>query len=235
MHICRSLMLFWLTCSLALLVPIQKAQARADVQLSRSAQRQRKTLVIYVDRLDAATPRLEGLWLVISGDDAARLSLIPLYPVYVSSSRRSNVDLAQAFCLTAQLALAPSFLEALRSANLNWDHSVLIDQAGLTDVVDMLGPVDIGYGPLNGARTLSRLPAPGLNPPAALLAQVSLVGALCARAGGLFAARDPASFYRTLNNHFRADFPPELILNAWRQFRRLPNGQIACQFPSLQN
>ena len=32
---------------------------------------------------------------------------------------------AQAFRLTARLALDPAFLETLRSANLKWDYSVV--------------------------------------------------------------------------------------------------------------
>lgn len=195
---------------------------------------QHNTLLLVVDRIDRDYPRLKAAWLVIALEDKMMIWLAPLYPVFVSNAWPQEPRLESTFGLTDQRHPQEAFLNILHQRNLWWDHYVVLDEVGLVEWIDKMGGLDMGYGPVSGVQAVAGLPEPWNDPTAGLLAQVTMLGAVCQKSNGLIQANSqPHTLFNALSDHLSTDFTTEQILGGWQAIRS--NGyRLTCQFPTLQ-
>jgi hypothetical protein len=215
----------------------------ADIPTARRAP-QRNILIVAVDDIDAAQPRLEAIWLVLYLPDFPHATLMPIHPQVRMEGSTLKIDadgqFAQAFKLTSEKQPSPAFFEAVLSKDIWWNNYLLIDKETLDLLVDLLetnsNSARISH---NSGRAMSvhqaaeKLISTQTNPQAGLLSQAQLAQHIChARIQPLAAADLVRSIFNQLNEHMTTDLRPEQILkdiNSMLEF----GGSISCEFPSL--
>jgi hypothetical protein len=194
--------------------------------LAQPANGQRNLLVIGVDRLDNAQPRLESVWLALYFPGRSPVAFLPLYP-----GPGGEEALPAAFELTPAGDPGERFLEQLRREQLWWSGIVLLDEAGLAAALDFLGGLPVGERPLGGALALASLARPWEDPAGALQGQTALLQASCAAAAGRdFDPREIRQFLRDTSGHLRADFELSQAAEEWLDLAGEAPG-LTCEFP----
>jgi len=174
-----------------------------------SYEKQRTLLLIGVDDLLGAAPRLVSLWVLLYRLDTPRAAAIPLYPLPVSggnSSFLAETDLSAHFSLTEQHQLNPAFLGALQDFKFAWTGYVMIDQTGSARLIDWMEGIEIQNTTMDGTSAVSTLVDPGVDAGAALASQKQLGESLCQR----FSTADPDSNWLALTTDL---IPQHLITN----------------------
>ena len=90
---------------------------------------QSNILLVHVNRLDGDNPALVSLWVVFSYQaEPPSLTFLPVYP----TGKDRDGDLAALFSITPDGKISTTFLQRLeREFQVDWDHQVVIDDAGL--------------------------------------------------------------------------------------------------------
>lgn len=98
-------------------------------------------VVIAVDQLTSARASLIGIWLLITSPGNEILTLVPIYPTGDLTSGPKNVAWDEKFSLDSEQTPSLDFLSTL-SEHLLWDDYLLIDQEGITNILDQFTQFD---------------------------------------------------------------------------------------------
>jgi hypothetical protein len=207
---------------------------------------QRNILIIGIDRLEAAEPRLEGIWLALYVPASPKITLMPIYPSLTQnqSGHKANQDaaLASSFRLDDKHKPDISFLKTLQDRGLWWNNFVVLDELAMVQIIDLTDPMSDkgemdqeGAYQLNGIRTLADLPLPWENPLAAVLSQAKLLADLCHEAPEVQSGPqvETSIFSDQLSHHLVTDINPDQIRRDWSNMMGIGTG-ISCEFPSLK-
>jgi len=207
---------------------------------------QRNILIIGIDRLEAAEPRLESIWLALYVPTSPKITLMPIYPSLTQNQTgyQANQDatLAKGFALDDKYQPDLSFLKSLQNRGLWWNNFIVLDELAMVQIIDLTDPVgekgetdqEQAYQ-LNGIRTLADLPLPWENPLAAVLSQAKLLADLCHEAPDVQSGKqvETSIFSDQLSHHLVTDINPEQIRKDWSNMMGIGTG-ISCEFPSLK-
>ena len=195
---------------------------------------QKNALLILADDLESPEPRLEGVWLCVFLPTAPRLTMLPLYPAALSGGHKEDLRLAGLFGLDGQKMPLPAFQDSLKAKGLWWDYMLVIDEAGIQDVVDLVGGIDLDAGHLNGIETLAYLPKAWEAPQEALYSQARLGSALCQAKNEMLEKIDSVQLIKILVNHVQANVSPTDMAAAvaWLKTQS-DDHKFDCDFPTL--
>jgi hypothetical protein len=186
---------------------------------------QRNLLVVGVDRLEADRPRLESLWLVLYFPGRSPITLLPLYPAPAGDD-----TLPASFALAHSGDLSPRFQEQLRSQQIWWHGTILMDEAGMAAMLDFLS-ASPGERRITGAQSIERSARPWHDPAGALLDQTALLQVGCDQAAGrVFSAAEVGQFLDGAAGHLRADLDLSQVAQAWLDLAGEAPA-VRCEFP----
>ena len=101
-------------------------------------------LVVFVNRIEAASTELQMMWMVAFNPDAP-ISLLPVYPS-VTQDYVKDSELASKFILQKQgkqFSLDQSFTQMLQAQGLEWDGVVILDNRALAYMIDTFGTIRV--------------------------------------------------------------------------------------------
>jgi hypothetical protein len=212
----------------------QSADLQADPPPEGINTGQRNLLVAWVDRLDSTSPRLEGLWLILFVPNSPSLTWLPLYPAGLVESIAGNPHWVEDFGLTADGKLDPQFVADLRSKDVWWNNYLVIDEAGLVEIVNRsLNASEepaITPQPDAGVRIISNMPLAWEDPANALKAQFDLLDRFCLPPSASIHATSAADLIGPLEHHLITNLQAEEIFSIWKNLR-LTGGRL-CKFPT---
>ena len=220
-------------------VPEQPAQAEQPAQqpaahiVAESPTGQRSILFVGVDNLNAAAPVVKSIWMLFYIPSSPGLTLAPVYPAMTNDQTQADGALAAAFSMNADGSPSTRFATALIERDIRWNHYAILDQAGLSTLVDSLGGVDLGASRLGGQEVLSYLSSMESDVPTNLEIQAALIKSLCVIPGRPDAQIDIPALYTLLSDHIHTNMGPEWILTDWQSLG-LAGGQL-CKFPTLRS
>jgi hypothetical protein len=195
---------------------------------------QRNLLVAWVDRLDSASPRLEGLWLILFVPDSPSLTWLPLYPAGLIGNIAGSSSWVADFHLTPDGKLDPQFVADLRSKDVWWNNYLAIDEAGLVEIVNRNLNANedpaITPQPNAGLRIISNMPLAWEDPAGALNAQFDLLDRFCLPPTASIHAASAADLIGPLDHHLITNLRADEILSIWNNLR-LTGGHL-CKFPT---
>jgi hypothetical protein len=195
---------------------------------------QRNLLVAWVDRLDSASPRLEGLWLVMFVPDSPSLTWLPLYPGGLIENIDGNQNWFTDFQLMQDEKLDPQFIADLRSKDVWWNNYLVIDDPGLVTIVNrnLNASEDpaITPQPDAGERIIANMPLAWEDPAEALKAQFDLLDRFCLSPSGSYHAASAMDLIGPLDHHLITNLQADEILSIWNNLR-LTGGRL-CKFPT---
>ncbi len=202
---------------------------------------QRNLLVVQVDSLRSARPRLQAIWLAIYLPEMSQVMLLPLYP---SLDEYAGSELEQALQTIREIPspvddernLDPKLVEALRSTGLWWEHTLVFDYLALIELLETYredaspGDEDIPvFDPLqvvSGLAAQSNQPETFLKTSAMLFRQICPVWAIGSSAH---------EWSRNISNfsplHIKSDLP--LISESLGSAAVVEQATLSCHFPSL--
>jgi hypothetical protein len=213
-------------------------------------------LLVTVDSLQAARPRLESVWLVELVPPDPCLTLLSVYPSFSGEEAQRDGSLAGAFrveAITNSLQVGQAFLEALQNRNLFWSGTVLLDKYALAQTLDYLNLPQLQQslsgdqtsdkpnvttqpvGSLNGTAKLKAMPSASQNPQMALFAQASIYQELCQSAAQRNPVLDASSqeeLAKLLDGHLFLDLDPKQVLPHLKAYQA-PGTTLFCDFPAL--
>jgi hypothetical protein len=195
---------------------------------------QRNLLVTWVDQLDSASPRLEGLWLVLFVPDSPSLTWLPLYPAGLIENVDGNQNWYQDFHLTQDGKLDPQFVADLRSKDVWWNNYLVIDNTGLVAIVnrnlnDSEDPA-ITPQPDAGGRIIANMPLAWENPAEALKAQFNLLDRFCLPPSTSYHAASGMDLISPLEHHLITNLQADEIFSIWNNLHL--TGGRRCKFPT---
>jgi len=205
---------------------------------------QKNILIIGVNSLDTEKPQLESVWLMMYVPIMPRVTLMPLYPSFVSQSGELSIrvddDLASAFHLEAGKTPSPDFLANLAGRGLWWNNYIVIDAEGLAEVIDYVGGLDRAGSParhaisrISGKKAVAAIPSTSDKPQHSLLEQTRVAQELCRSSIRL--DLNPTKFYRFLRRNaarINTDMNSEFIIEEFLQLFQHGSG-LTCEFPSI--
>jgi hypothetical protein len=213
-------------------------------------------LLVTVDSLQAARPRLESVWLVELVPPDPRLTLLSVYPSFSNEDTQLDASLAGAFrveSISNSLQVGQAFLKALQNRNLFWSGTVLLDKYALAQTLDYLnlpqlqqslggdqtsGKANVTTQPVsspNGAARLKAIPSASQNPQMALFAQASIYQELCQSAAQRNPVLDVSSqeeLAKLVEGHLFLDLDPKQVLPHLKAYQA-PSTTLFCDFPAL--
>ncbi len=159
---------------------------------------QSNILVVHIDHLDAQVPTLVSLWVVFTYQvEPVSLTFLPIYP----TGRSGETDLAARFSLSLDRTVSENFLAQVKKEyNIQWDHVVLIDQAGVTYWSRFLSGAEF-----------SQEPGPDLLRPEIQLI-TTFCGAIRDRGSSLLSGLD---WGQISPDHLRTDLPFDQVMANW--------------------
>ncbi|HEX2979082.1 MAG TPA: hypothetical protein VHO48_02350 [Anaerolineaceae bacterium] len=190
---------------------------------------QRTLLLVGVDDLQAASPRLISLWVLFYRTDLSHVTVLPLYP---NSDTARSQEISQAFTLTDERAPSDTFFSALKAERFQWTGYVLADQAATSQMIDWLQGVDLQGATLDGAGALASLVDPWADLPGALDSQRRLGEGLCAKVAQL--PSDSGWLAQTaglIPTHLRTDLGLEMVFADWGALKGAA-APLSCEFPT---
>lgn len=195
---------------------------------------QRNLLVAWVDHLDSASPRLEGLWLVLFVPDSPSLTWLPLYPGGLIENIDGNQNWSADFGLTQDGKLDPQFVADLRSKDVWWNNYLVIDDTGMVVIVNrnLNASEDpaITPQPDAGGRIIANMPLAWEDPAGALKAQFELLDRFCLPSATSYRAASALDLIGPLDHHLLTNLQADEILTIWNNLR-LTGGRL-CKFPT---
>ena len=189
---------------------------------------QRSILMVAVDNLRSEHPRLEGIWLLVYRPTSPGPYLMPLYPASLAGASPDRF-LENNYSLTSEGAFAQPFTAFLHGREIWWTNYMVIDETGISSVVDLLGGIPEEGGSKTGHQVISEFTRPWDNPGQALQNQTSVLKDLCEVAQA-DTGMSLAEGLHKLVGHIRTDMGVNQ-LSADLQSLRDSDG-LTCKFPT---
>lgn len=200
-----------------------------------AANGQRNLLLIGVNDMNSTSPQLNSVWMVlqIATHSPQRFTLVPLYPATGAQVLVPQDELQASFRMDANGGVQPEFFEEIKAADFWWSNYLVIDQAGLAELIDLGGGIDLGNGSLKGKQVTQMLTAPELQADTALGAQAAVFQAVCSQSAEKLLSLDAKKIFQKLGRHLRTDLEIERFTQEW-QMPLILAGRPSCEFPTLQ-
>jgi hypothetical protein len=206
-------------------------------------------LLVTVDDLLSARPRLESVWLVELVPPDPRLTLLSVYPSFNTVDAKQDNKLASAFLVEVSgdnLQIGESFLKALQDRKLFWSGAILLDKYALAQSLDYFNQpqpekslseqqVKQSLDLPNGSTKVVDLASSSQNPQMALFGQAAVFQELCQSISQRNPILDEAGqeeLAKLLQGHFYPDLDPRLVLPPLKAYQSAGSG-IFCVFPTL--
>lgn len=200
-----------------------------------AANGQRNLLLVGVDSFETPDPQLKSVWLVlqIATHSPQRFTLVPLYPASALQAMIPQDELQEIFELDESGAIQPAFFDRIHAADFWWSNYLVLDQAGLAQVIDLAGGINLGQGSMGGNQIVTTLISPDLEPDQALQTQAVLLQTLCTQSAETLLKLDAKHVFQLLGGHLRTDLEIERLIHEW-QMPLILAGRPSCEFPTLQ-
>jgi hypothetical protein len=181
---------------------------------------QRNFLVAVVDDAAGESTALQALWLAAAVPEEGAISWMPLYPEPLDQPEARYAEVHEALMVNPEDEGAWNGLGLLRQQGVWWDEVILLDNAALTVVAQLLGA-----GVETGIQS-------AVEPQNALHAQVRFIRQFCMNAPALGAevALDQVLALTTGTPHVRSTMSQFEMIALWDQFGA--NGfALSCEHP----
>jgi hypothetical protein len=99
-------------------------------------------LVVFVNRIDAASTGLQMIWMVAFNPDAP-IKLLPVYPSATQDYEKDS-ELKSKFNLQKQekqFILDQGFIQMLQAQELEWDGVIILDNRAMAYIIDTFGTI----------------------------------------------------------------------------------------------
>lgn len=181
---------------------------------------QHKLIVIHVDALDAANPRIVSVWflsLFFHDELPPTISLIQIYP---SSDALTSQIMERSFSVNGDRDPPAAFWQSIRAQKIEWDDYMIIDQVTVNRVLGWI----IGPGNYDWVNQATRD-----NPREV----ESLLKQACTGLGGIdHRETAPFSWGDLVPAHFHSRLPMERALAYWEQITKAEK-PIKCEVTVL--
>lgn len=206
-------------------------------------------LVVMVDDLTSARPRLESAWMLEFVPPDPRLTLLSVYPSFSSNDSQQDASLVSAFRVETSpdtLQVGQAFLKVLQDRKFFWNGAVLLDKYALAQTLDYFNrpqpeqsldqqPSAQPVGYPDGTAKVARIPSSSQNAQMALFAQAAFIQDLCQSASQRDPLLDSASqdeLGKLLEKHYSASLVQGQILPRLKAFLS-EQAAVFCVFPNL--
>ncbi len=193
---------------------------------------QRNLLVIGVDDLTQAQPRLESVWLVIYFVDSARVTLLPVFPSATDAAYNRLLD--ESFSLDGNGQPDERFWEVIAALAFWWNKSILVDQGSSAEISHALQVENSADLFTRGASSPGRIASWSQDPQAALLGQRALFEALCDSFRQAKSITTLQTILLQIPAHLRPGAENFPVLVDWFEMAARKD-QLHCEFPTLEN
>jgi hypothetical protein len=197
---------------------------------------QRSILVIGVDNLAAAQPKLESIWLALFVPPDPRLTFLPVYPSF-SRSEKEDRRLLSSFQYQPGAALNPEFVQVLQSRQIWWTGSVILDRYAYAQVMNYLaedGNAAQTVAYLDGENWVKKLAEAAGKPQEAIANQATIYQELCwrtAKQNWSLSDTIQQEISNRLAGHTQVDFN---LAQSLRETGMLTaTSSLFCDFPTL--
>jgi len=200
--------------------------------------RQNNILLVGVDDLQAAKPKLEGAWLVMYLTQNPHFTLMPIYPgapAEDGKATKSDGILAKLFQADPGGVPGPGFFSELKDRGLWWSGYFIVDRLAMVKImVTIEQTTRSGELSENTSRSLQDVPPAWKDPAKAVLGQIQIAQAVCRQASELNTddIGEIDHLFLLFSDHVLSDIPREQA--AAELVGMLVNSsEITCEFPTL--
>jgi len=191
---------------------------------------QRSLLVIGVTEVNNPAAKLQSVWHIGYFPNSPQIVLIPIFPDPSARSQTQNKTLAEAFQLNARGEPIRRFWNELDARNWWWSGYVMVDPAGAARIINYLGSIDLGKGPIKGGAAVNRIVPWDEDPEKALKQQYELIEGVCVQFSRVKSVTSLDPLSNLIDKHMQTDFLDEQILDDMNQM--LTYGKsFRCKFP----
>jgi len=187
---------------------------------------QNSWLILGVDDLDAASPRLESAWLALFFPGKPEVTLLPVFPV------PGETLLEEQFALDRRGLPVAAFMDSLHAERLWWTGYVVLDTTSLTSILDLLNR--LGPAISREARPIEVAGLAGTKGDGITVqqSQTELLASPCRQSSGLLSGPEVQRLVRGISPHLRTDLDLAQAARAWplTEAGRL---MVDCEFPLL--
>jgi hypothetical protein len=213
----------------------------ADSMALRPGNGQQNLLIVLVDHLakqvqsDGETlsqrqPTLDGVWLVAYIPGRAHLTFIPIYPFTYSGENAQVEELAGSFGLEANGKPSSGFQKSVRDQGVWWNQYLVLDRGSLSEVIELAGGVNLGYGRLSGAEVASLLATVREDARAAIGLQAMIAQQVCNSGQYIYQNVNPGIMAGLILDGARSDLRTDEFIAGWLGLRD-PQGGLTCEIP----
>lgn len=189
----------------------QEAQTSWTAKGTRQASQAQRNLLLIVSKAgDQGQAELSSIWLMAFLPGSSSITLLPIYPAVTTNGKKGDHILESAFHLDADGKPVSPFFNALRTLDLRWDASVILDEAALNELAALARQSD----PKNANAEAG--------------SQMDQMAAACLYIGAGRHEGVVKKLERSVTTSFEAE-------SDWEAFRRLVTGgkPFTCEFPTL--
>jgi hypothetical protein len=111
---------------------------------SQETTEQINLLVVFVNRIDIASTKLQMIWMVAFNPDAP-IKLLPVYPSATQDYVKDS-ELASKFNIQKQekqVILDQEFTQILQTQGLDWDGVIILDNRAMAYIIDNFGTIRV--------------------------------------------------------------------------------------------
>jgi hypothetical protein len=120
---------------------------------------QHRLIVIHVDALDSASPRIVSVWFLSLFFHEGLPPTISLAKIFPASDALTSQVMERAFSLNRDNDPPATFWQTIRAQNIQWDDYMVLDQVTVNRVFGwILGPGDYDWGDLVPVHFHSSIP-----------------------------------------------------------------------------
>ena len=207
---------------------INHAEAFSE-PLPKKGTEQWNLVVIAVDQFKSPRASLIGIWLLITSSGNKNLTIVPIYPINDLTSGPNNVAWDEIFFLDSAKTPSMNFLSTL-SEHLLWDEYLLIDQEGLTNIVNQFTQFNstTQANEIQGSEITSIGSVTELN----LNEQYEIWQAVCSDLAAKSERKDVLKWLGQLKPYTHSQFELKEIVHHMN-FQENSQFKLKCEFPTL--
>jgi len=176
---------------------------------------QRSILLIGSSKISPSHPRLESIWLITYSSSDRTIHLLPIFPSGEEVVSDLGQQLDQSFDLINEqgnLKPSPEFINTLHANNYRWSGYLVFDKFAISNIIDLLGGIDLLGEVLTGDQATQRMPAAMDLPQEAFSFQVNIIQAVCRKLSELPSQPDWNQVISLIPKHIITDLNSDQLL-----------------------
>ncbi len=190
---------------------------------------QQNLVIITIDQLASANPKINSIWLLITFPEFYNLALVPVYPSSHENPAVSN--LVQVFALTENQTLDPEFSNLLHE-QFYWDYYLIVDKIGASSIMRIYDQFVSGT-PIEIDRTPTiLLPQTGQEMELSFNDELQIWDGVCSKLSQISKTEELNYLFKLVSHYFRTDLRWETFSHQW-SFDPSKGNRINCEFPTL--